>query len=206
MFHGLGRHVERRAERDAGGGQFNLAFFDARLGETEVEHLDKIRHAAALRQEHVGRLDVAMHQTDGVRLGERAADLPQDGNHPAFRLRAVLFHQPVEGQAVEIFHRVIENAFGRAAVIVEGDGVGMGQLAGHLHLPLKSRGAGLVHFFRLQQFHRHRPAHQRMVCAINRAERALANLVVQGVLAELFGLQSRLLAAACSRLARRIST
>ena len=60
-----------------------------------------------------------MHQADGVCFGERTADLSQDGNNPAFRLRAVLFDQEAESQAIEILHRVVENAFGCSAVIVE---------------------------------------------------------------------------------------
>jgi hypothetical protein len=66
----LGRHVGRRAERDADGGE-PLARGDRgrdRLRDAEVGD-----HGGAARQQHVLGLDVAVHHAVGVRVRQRAA-------------------------------------------------------------------------------------------------------------------------------------
>ena len=48
------------------------------LDEAEVDHLGDVRHAAALAQDDVRRLDVAVDEADAVGLGQGAEDLYQD--------------------------------------------------------------------------------------------------------------------------------
>ena len=55
--------------------------------QTKIEHLHAVRHAAAVAEENIRRFDVAMHQTEGMRLGQRIADLREDVDHAAFGLR-----------------------------------------------------------------------------------------------------------------------
>ena len=47
--------------------------FERRLGQAEVEQLGHVEHAAAIGAKDVGRLDVAMHQPDAVRLVQRGS-------------------------------------------------------------------------------------------------------------------------------------
>ncbi len=48
------------------------------LDQAKVQHLHYVGMAAAFAQHNVMRLDVAMHQTDGMRLGQRSANLLED--------------------------------------------------------------------------------------------------------------------------------
>ena len=95
-------------------------------------------------------------------------------------------------QALQILHRVVEQAVGRPAIVVERDRVRVRQLAGQLHLALEPGDGLLVGRQRVEQLHRHRPAHQRVMAAKHRAEPARADLLVERVLPELLGLERRL--------------
>src|SRR5439155_9984793 len=119
--------------------QLDVAVPVGDLGESEVQDLDDIKLPAAPVQDHVGRFDVAMDEANTVRFGQGPANLAQDGNHPAFGLWTELLSKLVEADAVQEFHRIIKYALGRAAVVVNRDGVGMGQMAGQLHLALEPR-------------------------------------------------------------------
>ena len=70
----LRRHVGRRAERDARGGELlppgGLAH---RLGHAEVGH-----QGVPAGEHHVVRLDVAVHHARRVRVGQRVGHLEQD--------------------------------------------------------------------------------------------------------------------------------
>ncbi len=68
---------------------------------------------AALADQDVGRLHVAMDQRLLVRLGERAADLQRKVDHAARRQRTVDAHQTIEVDAVDVLHRVVEDALDR---------------------------------------------------------------------------------------------
>ena len=72
-----------------------------------------------------------------MRFVQRAADLIEDGNDAARRLRAVLADELLEVDAVEVLHRVVEHAVRRAAVVVDGHGVRVAQLRGDLHFALE---------------------------------------------------------------------
>ena len=63
---------------------------------TEINYLDDVAQSAAPGEDDVGRLDVAVDETDAMGFGERAADLAQDIDDPALRLGAELPDQLVE--------------------------------------------------------------------------------------------------------------
>ena len=74
-----------------------------------------------------------------VRLLERAAHLHEDLATRAAGCGPCLLHELLEiDAAAEILHRVVEDAVGAAAVVEDGDGVRMGQLAHVLDLALEA--------------------------------------------------------------------
>src|SRR5262249_56370548 len=73
----FGGHVLRRADHHVVGGQLRRGAAD-RLDQAEIEHLDEVGDAAAVVEDDVGRLDVAVDQAQAVRLRQGVADLPQD--------------------------------------------------------------------------------------------------------------------------------
>ncbi len=88
-----------------------------------------------------------MDQPKRMRLEQRTTDLQQDVNHPLFGQRSVFVDQILQGDPVEVLHRVVEHPFGGPPVIEDRDRVGMVQLTGDLHLPLEPldrRGGRLV--------------------------------------------------------------
>jgi hypothetical protein len=87
------------------------------LDQPEVHHLGHVGDAAALAENDVGGLDVAVDQAHVVRLGQRAADLLEDVGNAGGRLRPVDVHQLLQVDAVQVLHRVVEHAVGRAAVV-----------------------------------------------------------------------------------------
>ena len=110
----------------------------------------------------------------------------------AFRLRAESGHQLVEVQATQEFHDVIEDAFGRVAVIVNLDRVGMRELAAQDHFALESLDGQGVGAIGQQQFDGGIATEQRVTGAIDDAHAALADFFLEGILAELLELEFRL--------------
>src|ERR1019366_8335797 len=51
--------------------------------ETEIEHFHAVRHAAATADKNICRLDVAMNQSQPMRLGQRIANLRENVNYAA---------------------------------------------------------------------------------------------------------------------------
>ena len=70
-------------------------------------------------------------------LAQRAADLCQHMDHPSRRLTAVPINQLLQGESVEVLHRVVEYAVGCAPVVEDGDSVRVGELSRELDLPSK---------------------------------------------------------------------
>ena len=95
VFRLLGRHVEKLAQNDAGVG---LRRVEGRLGEAEVDHL----HLALVRDEHVLRAHIAVHQADlvfvvvalAVRVGERVEHPAHHVQHEGQRQRHVSLAHP----------------------------------------------------------------------------------------------------------------
>ncbi len=96
----------------------------------------------------------------------------------------MIAHQLLEVDAVEVLHRVIEHAVGRAAVVVDRDRVRMTELRGHLHLALEALEVRLARAIRRQQLDRGRPAQHRVAGAVDDAHAAGADLLLERVLAE----------------------
>ena len=81
----LGRHVGRGAGRAAGGGELDPL---GHPGHAEVDHLRAVR-----RHQHVGRLDVAVHQPDAVNRLQRLRAAGREPAHGRHRQRAAPAHQ-----------------------------------------------------------------------------------------------------------------
>ena len=119
-----------------------------------------------------------------MRLGERLAHLQEDVDDAAGRQRPVLAHESLEVDAVEILHHVVERALRRAAVVVDGDGVRIGEPRGQLRLALEAPKVPLPRLPGRQQLDRGRPPQHLVLGAIDDAHAALADLLEEPVLAE----------------------
>ena len=128
------------------------------LHEAEVDDLRDVRFAALLREDDVGRLDVAVDQADAVRLAEGGGDLVHEVGDALGRLRAVDLDDLVQRGALEQLHRVVEDAVRRAAVVENRDGVRMRQPRGELHLALEAAEVLLADLVRQEQLDRARAA------------------------------------------------
>ena len=105
-------------------------------------------------------------------------------DHAALGLCAVAPHEILEVDAVQVFHGVIEHAVRRAAVVIDRDGVRVGQHRGQLHLALEPLHVPLADALWRQQLDRGWPPQHRVVRAVYDAHRAFADLLVEGVLSE----------------------
>ncbi len=125
--HLLGRHVLGRAHEDAGLGEVLPLAGDV-FHQAEVEHLDEIRVLAALAEEHVAGLEIAVDDAEGVGLVDRAADLLGDVVGAGLGDRALLVDGAVEGAPGEELHRdVVDVERLVPAVVEDGDGVGVAE-------------------------------------------------------------------------------
>ena len=125
----LGRHVGRRPERDARGGELLASAGLAHgLRHTEVHH-----QRVAPRQQDVVGLDVAMHHAVLMRMRERVHHLAQNPHGVVHRELAVLGEPLPQGLAFHVRHDVIEEALCLARV-QEREDVGMLQLGGDFDL------------------------------------------------------------------------
>jgi len=94
---GLRAHVEGRPQHHVRLGEDRETLVRHVLHQAEVEDLGNVRNPAPLAQEDVGRLDVAVDDSHGVRLDERAADLRQHVHHTPRWLCAILRDQGLQG-------------------------------------------------------------------------------------------------------------
>ena len=94
----LGGHVGERPDDVAGARERLVA---GEVGDAEVRQLGHARGAArGVRDDHVLRLDVAVHDPALVRVRERAAEREPDPQHVAVRQQA-LGGEVVDGPAVD---------------------------------------------------------------------------------------------------------
>ena len=114
-------------------------------------------------------------------------------DHAALGLRTVLFDQRLQVDAVEILHRVIEHALGRAAVVVDRHRVRIVELAGDLHFALEPLDRGFVDAVDVEHLDRRGPAQHGVLSLVDDAHRAGADLFLQPILPELLGLDRGLL-------------
>ena len=131
-------------------------------------------------------------------LRERGADLLREVNHAAGGQRPEARDEVLEAEAVDVLHHVVEDAVGRAPVVVDGDRVGRVQAARELHLALEPDETVLAGAVGGEQLDRDVTLHHRVARAIHGAHAALADLRAERVLAELLRL-ARLLAEAEDR-------
>ena len=175
-------HVVGRAED-----RVDVAHVERRLltllHEPEVEDLHDVGYTAAVGEHDVRGLDVTMDEADRVRLFERAAYLPEDVHHAGRRLRSVLLDEALQRHAVEVLHRVVEDAVRRAAVVVDRDGVRVREARGDLHLALEAL-CGMPRAPR-EQLDGGGAAEHRVARAIDDPHGAFPDLVLEHVLPEL---------------------
>ena len=124
----LGRHVAGRPD--------DLAIVrDARLllvlpgqldpaGDPEIQDLHEVRLARVIDEQHVRRLDVAMHDAKRVRLHQRLQDLRRDASHAEGRERASPQLLLDRSTAQELEHDERQSELGGPEV-EEAHGVGM---------------------------------------------------------------------------------
>src|SRR5262249_36602287 len=143
---------------------------------------------AALTQDDVRRLDVAMDEALFVRFLQRAADLDEDLHDAVDRLTTVAGHELFEIDATaEVLHRVIEHAVA-VAVVEHCDGVRMRELArdpDFLFEPREVVGADAIG---AQELDRGRPSQQHVICEMDLAEAAFTDAAHELVLTELLHL------------------
>ena len=188
--HLLRRHVGDGAQHRAGAGQVRLvqrlgvvgsvALADPRpahLRQTEVENLG----VAALGDEDVRRLDVAMDDALGVRGVERIRDLNRQ------RDKLVILHRTradgvLERQAIEKLHGDERLAF-MLVNVVNGADVGMIQRRSGLRLALEA-GQSLRIFGDIvgQEFQRDKAAELEVLRLVNHAHAAAAQLLDDAVM------------------------
>jgi hypothetical protein len=114
---------------------------------------------------------------------------------PPRALRPVLAHQGLERDPLEILHCIIKNAVGGPTVIVNGNGVGVGEAARELHLALEPRDALLAGLVGGQQLDRRGAAEHGVAGLVDDAHAALSDLLLERVLPELLRLAHLLLEA-----------
>ncbi len=99
--HLTGRHLGREVGRGAGD-QAGLGQRGVRLGARDAEVREL--HLAALGDEDVRRLHVAVDDARGVRRGQGVGRLPEDGGGQVGRECSVPLHQARQGHALDVLH------------------------------------------------------------------------------------------------------
>ncbi len=150
----LGAHVRRRAERVAGDGRVGRAhqlgfashlfrahvLLPVRFGESPVED-DGL---AELADHDVLGLEVAMHHAAAVRVGDGVADVGEMREELEARGESAgLGELLLERDAADQLLRVVGDAVGMRAQLVDRDDVWMLELAGDAGLADEARGGGL---------------------------------------------------------------
>ena len=125
-----------------------------------------------------------MDEADAVRLGKRARCLKEDVHHATRRLNPVGSDERFEGEAVEVLHRVVEDAVGRAAVVVDRDRIGVRKAARELHFALEPLERRRADFAGQKQFDRGRAPQHGVFGAINFTHAPFADFGAERVAAE----------------------
>ena len=148
-----------RADQGVGGQSGGSPFIHG-LHQAEIQDLDNVADPAAPREQYVGRLNIPMDQTDTMGFRQRTANLAQDMDGPTLRLGAKLPNELIEVNTAQILHCVVKKALGSAPVIINGDGIGMSQLAGDLNFMFETCGCSFVGHFGAEEFDRDGAAQQ----------------------------------------------
>jgi len=141
--HLLGRHIERRAHegRRAREGCTCRA---ARLRDAEVEDLDRRNPVGASDEKNVGGLQIAMNDSDRVRLGNRVAGLDDDVDHLGGRKRAASTEDPREILAYEQLHDHIGRTVLEVTYVVHASNMVTEKRGGSARLPLETHHCGRI--------------------------------------------------------------
>jgi hypothetical protein len=112
----FGRHVLRRAvhhpelrERLSGGFAFAAELAHGNLRDAEVEDLDEVGVALARDEHDVLRLEVTVHDAEGMRPAQTAGDLASDMNGPA-KLEPALRDGVAQARALDVLQHQKERA------------------------------------------------------------------------------------------------
>ncbi len=182
LGHGLlGGHVQRGAKDRAllgqrgHGARAGVGEVVDRLGHPEVEHLDGFAVVVAHQKDILG-LEIAVDQPQAVGLGQAVAALLQDRPHPRqLHGLALLDHRRQIG-AHQVLHGDVAQPVVGVPVIVQGDRVGVRQMAGEERLAAKALddllvigGGGLEHLEGDEAVHR------RLVGAVDHREATRAD-------------------------------
>ena len=178
-------HVGRRSHHGAGLGDVDRRRrVHGELRDPEVEQLDPLA-ARDLRigdQEHVVRLEIAMHDALGVRGAQRTGDLAGDREHggPAERRPR---RAPRQGIALEVLHDDERGALGGPAEVVDLDDPRVADRGGRARLVEEPRhDVLLLRQLGEQDLDRRRPAEQRMLAGVDRTHTAPADHAGHAVL------------------------
>ena len=176
----LGRCEVRRTDETAGAGE--AAAHRLALGQPEVGEVRVL--LPILRDQHVRRLDVAVHEPAPVRGVERAGDLPDDV-HGALGIQALGgVDQRPQVRAVDVAHREVEDAVGLAGLEDRHD-VGVIDRRGELRLGLEALAeVGIVRVLRGNHLQRDRTPEPELGGAVHDAHAAVACDAVDAIVTE----------------------
>ena len=125
-------------------------------------------------EQHVGRLDVAVHEAGGVRGVQRGADLDRDRSDAGGRQPALAREQRLQVGPVHVAHHEVEVAR-LLAGLVDRDHVRVVDRRGHARLALEALAeAGVGGAVRDDQLDGHRPAERELRRAVHDAHAAAA--------------------------------
>ena len=156
----LGAHVLRRAEQAAELRRARVVDVDRPLDRLREAEVDDVRQrlAGLLVDEHVARLEVAMHDTALMRVMDRAAHRDEQ-RHARVDRQSMLVAIGRQRQAVEVVHREERAAVLGAARFEDARDAGMIELRQHLALGLEALQQVLGRRRRRHDLERHATTH-----------------------------------------------
>lgn len=144
----LGRHVADRADQHAALGAFSAQVF----GHAEIEDHGAVAAVGAKRQEHVGGLQVAVHEPCAVEGSEPAASVDAHRDGALERQRSVAVQPRSQVRAHEALHHQVTAAIVELAAVEHRDQVLARQARQHPRLaPQSSQRARLIRHVATQQ-------------------------------------------------------
>ncbi len=151
----LGRHELGRAEHGPRNGQLGGRRLQ-HLRQTEVDDLREHAAVGGVHQEHVVRLEIAVDDAGGVRLGQRRRHLVDDLHHRLRRQRPHALEARLQVLAFEEFHHDVRLPCRRGTEAEDVDDVRVIELAGHLRLaPEPRRQLRIGQELAVHDLHRH---------------------------------------------------
>src|SRR5262249_44491617 len=149
------------------------------LDQPEVHYFGHITNPAPPAKDDVGGLDVSVDEPHRMSLYQRRADLLQDVDDPPGRLGPARFHERLQVQPGEVLHGVVKNAIRGPAVVVNGNGIGMGQEACEQNLLLESRDALVSDLLRPQELYGGGTAEHRVARPVNLTHTPFTDLLLE---------------------------